>query len=221
MALLRIAVASVLFFVACAGEASPAMDPLFETAVASVGPEYLRAEQALRARGPAIASILREPLDGDDPVAQLLARVLLAWSGERRQEYDDVLEFLDYVPRRLVSTPLGAPSPVGIAGTLEDNYGDRVADLLLLRLLKTPDWPRWQVLAVLFYLESQKLPQLTAPLVRYVLAGREPEYTAKAIEVLRVTDDPGLPDKLAAERRRRGDRPLPPELAALEQRPRF
>lgn len=197
------------------------MDALFETAVVSVGPEYLRAEEALRARGPGVASILREPLDGPDPVAHLLARVLLAWTGEKKGDYDDVLEFLDYVPRRLASTPIGAPSPTGIAGTLEDNYGDRVADLLMLRLLKTPDWPRWCVLAVLYYLESQKLPQLTGALVRYVVESREGEYSARALEVLRATDDPSLPDKVAAERRRREGQPLPPGLAQLEQRRRL
>jgi hypothetical protein len=218
----RNTIAGMLFILAASRvEAVPNMDPLFEKAVVSSGAEYLQAEEALRHRGPGAEAVLRDNLQNPDPVARLIADVVLGWSGARASEYEDVLAFLDAIPGRLSRTPISVPSPTGVAGTLTQNYGDRVAGLLMLRLLKRPDWPRWRALAVLFYLEEQKLPALTAALIRFVVEIDNPEWSEAALQVLRATDDPGLRAKIAAERERARllEKPFPTALVDLEKRP--
>jgi len=218
----RNVVAAMLFTLAASrAEALPNMDPLFERAVVSSGAEYLQAEEALRNRGPGAEAVLRDNLQNPDPVARLIADVLLGWNGARAAEYEEVLTFLDDIPGKVSQTPIKVASPTGVAGTLTHNYGGRVASLLMLRLLKSPDWPRWRALAVLFYLEEQKLPALTAALIRFVVEIDNPDWSQTALQVLRATDDPGLRAKIAAERERARllEKPFPMALLDLEKRP--
>ena len=195
------------------------MDPLLEKAVVSVGPEYLEAEEALRKRPPAATAMMRDQADVD-PVARVIVDVVSSWQGPRAADYQQVLDFLEDLPYRLARTPVPTPSPTGVAGSLSDSFGPHVADLLALRLLKMPDWPRWQQMAVLFFLQEQKLPSLTAVLIRMVVETKDAEQASLAMRVISATDDPQLNVKIAAERERleKLKRALPAALSALERK---
>ena len=185
------------------------MDVLFEQAVISKGADYLAAEQGLRTQPGAAEPVLRRNLANPDGMARMLAEVLLAWTGNMAREYQQTLDYLDYLPARLARTPISSPSPTGIAGYLNKHFDGRVAEFLALRLLKSPDWPRWRVLGVLFYLKDQKLPSTTAALIRYAAETANQEFAASAVEAIRSIPDPDLRKKIAAERRRaeqRGER---------------
>ena len=128
------------------------METVFEKAVMSYGRDYLDAEQTLRDGGPAALSVLQENLQHIDPVARLMVSCLLRWMEGRAPEFQAALDYLDYIPKKLAQTPVGAPRAVGVANDLSERFGAAAVDIVALRLAKDSDWPRWKVLGVVFYL---------------------------------------------------------------------
>jgi hypothetical protein len=198
-------------------EAGSRMELLFETALNATGSEYLAAENELRREGPGVEPVLRRHLQHPDPAARLLAQVLLDGRGARAADDQSAWEYLEYLPARLARTPITAPSPTGIADYLQLHYGPRVANLLALHLLKFPNWPRWRVLGVLFYLREQKQASVTAALLRYAAETSNAEGAMEAVRAIQAAADPDLPVKLAAERDRLKTlrKPISPALASL------
>jgi hypothetical protein len=199
-------------------ETNKNMDALFEKAVVSYGKDYLEAELALRNGGSAATLFLQKNLTHPDPVARLMARCLLDWMEGNRPEYIAALNYLDTLPKILARTPITSPDPTASARYLTKHYGDRVADVLALRLVKETDWPHWRVMAVLFYLQEHHLPSTTAALIRFAAQTGNERWRDTAVQAIKAIEDPDLPAKITAERQRleKLQRVLPPPLAALE-----
>ncbi len=176
------------------------MDPVFEEAVNSSGPGYEEAERKLRDARAGALPTLRRNLHHSDPVARLIARVILDWFEGSAQDYQAALDYLDYVPRRLARTPIGNPSPLGVAAYLTQHFGARVVDLLAVRLVKGTDWPHWRVMAVLFYLRDHARPSITEVLLRFAAGTQNDEWRGAAIDAIRAAQDPDLRAKIEAER---------------------
>ena len=147
------------------------MQELFDKAVNSTGQQYLDAEQALLSAGAPVTGVLQQNLQNPDPVASLIARVLLDWKQGRGEEFNRANEYLNGLPNRLARTPITAPPPVGVAGYLSQNFGPRVAEFLAVRLLKEGGWPGWRTAGVLLYLRQQAVPSTTAALIRIPPSG--------------------------------------------------
>lgn len=198
------------------GEVS-VMDTVFQAAAASRGDPYLEAESQLRDGGTAAAEVLQGYREHPEPIARLLATTLLKWVRGQAPEYQAALEYLEYIPKRLAKTPVGAPPPTGVANELGERFGGRAADFLALRLVKETDWPRWKSLGVLLYLQRQTSPITTAALLRFVADSDDAEMRRFGAEAITAIDDPDLAGKLAVERARleAQRRPLPAELRDL------
>jgi hypothetical protein len=196
------------------------MDTMFETAVTSTGQAYLEAEKKLRDAGASAEPVLQKNLHRTDPIARLVARVILDWLQGSATDFQDALDYLDYLPERIAHTPMGDPSPVGIQGTLSDRFEARLVDLLGLRLVKGTDWPQWRVGGVILYLQEQARPSSTEPLLRFVVETRNDEWRRFALDAARASHDPDLKAKIAAERIRALalKLPFPPSLADLDAR---
>ena len=195
------------------------MQELFDKAVNSTGQQYLDAEQALFSAGAPVTGVLQQNLQNPDPVASLIARVLLDWKQGRGEEFNRANEYLNGLPNRLARTPITAPPPVGVAGYLSQNFGPRVAEFLAVRLLKEGGWPGWRTAGVLLYLRQQAVPSTTAALIRFASQTDNSAWRDTAVAAIKEAHDPALPAKLAAERQRAESRhePVPLIIADLEK----
>ena len=184
------------------GDKNVTAEQLFAMADAAKGPSYLEAERQLLDMGPHALPTLKGHSNDTDLVTRHMAQCLAGWIEEKPKEYDDALAYLSGLPERFRRTPLTAPPPTGVANYLEREYGGGVADLLALRLVKATDWPQWQVLGVVFYLEVQKAPTTIGPLIRFAVETSNDKWRDAASDAIRAAEDPKLPQKLEAERQR-------------------
>lgn len=193
------------------------MDETFALAVLSNGQDYVRAEKTLRDGGDSAKATLQKNLVNPDPIARLIAQVLLEWMGGAKPEDQKALDYLDGLPKRLASTPLTMPPPDGVAAELKNRFGGSVADLLAMRLVKGTDWPRWRSLAVIQYLQNEDLPSTTAPLIRFAADTKDDSLRNAAVAVLKNANDPELRAKINVEKLRLAmqDRVLPEGLRAM------
>jgi hypothetical protein len=190
---------------------------LFDWALGSAGPAYLRAERELLARGTAAAEAFRAGRRYPDPVGRLLAEVLLGWSEGQAPEYQQALDYLEALAKFTRTSVMRVPPISGVAAELTRRFGDRAVDLLLLRLLKEGGLPDWRVVSTLLYVKEHASPRATEALVRFAADTPNQRWRSVAVEVVASIADPALPDKIAAERRRveaRGGQ-LPAAVAAL------
>jgi hypothetical protein len=193
----------------------------FDLALGRSGQEYLNLELELRRSSQANeaerAALGQIAASHPDAVARLLARVVLDWAGPKQTDFKAALDYLDDVPIRLKKTALGFPSPTGTEGYLTFHFGDRVAELLALRLIKSAGWPRWKVNAIVFYLQAHKVRSTTSVLLRLSIESTDPEWRKFALEAVREIHDPDLPAKLAFEiaRARKLGHAVAPEVRTL------
>jgi hypothetical protein len=192
----------------------------FDRTLEAAGPDYLRGELDLRQAAPldpALNQRMREVSAHGEPIARLLAQVVLDWGGAKRADFDAALAYLDRLPGKLARTAMGKPSPTGTESYLTLHFADRVAELLALRLIKEDAWPPWKTRAVIFYLTAHRLPSTTTALIRFAIETADAESRDLAIAGVRAIGDPTQATQVAAEaaRAQRLQRPLPPEVRAL------
>jgi hypothetical protein len=173
---------------------------IFARAVVSTGDVYLDAEARLRAIGDEGLSVARSAGESLNPVERLLGQVILERGGERAREFDEVLAYLDGIGAWAAKTPRGEPSIDGIPIHLHQQYGDRVAPLLALRLIKCPQLPRWYAFGVIAYLVRERTPESTDALIYYVLGEPKQDRRRQAAAALITAADPLLYTKLRAAR---------------------
>ena len=178
----------------------------------------MEAERELRDAGAQAEPTLRANRLNPDPMAALLAQVLLNWAGAKRPDYDAALEYLDTLPARIAPTPITKPPPGGVASYIEQEFEDRVADMLALRLLKEPDWPRWRVIGVLLYLKDHPDKSTAGTILRYAAETENDEYREFAVDALKPSRGADLDVLIDAERQRVENmgKVFPNELAALK-----
>jgi hypothetical protein len=196
------------------------MNTTFDLAVEKTGPEYLGLEADLRrsARsGSQELESIRKHLTSPDPLVRLLATVLLDWAGAKESDFKSALEYLERLPVETRKTIVRVPSPTGTESYLTLRFGDRVTELLALRLVKEQDWPQWKVLAVIFYLKAHKVPSTTSALIRFAITTTNDKWRGFALEALREIKDPELSAKLAIEvtRARKLEQPVPADVRTL------
>ncbi len=194
------------------------MEALFQRAVASHGAEYLAAESELRKATPESLPVLRANTAHSDPIVRLFAAFMLDWIEGRATEYQQALDFLDGLPKRLAKTPVTTPPATAVAADLAEQFGSRIVRLIAVRLVKETNAPEWRVLTYIFYLESQRVPESTAALIRFAAETPNAKWRSFAIKAIRCFNDPDLRNKLGAERARleAEQKPPPPDLMALE-----
>lgn len=196
------------------------MDDTFALAVLSYGQDYVRAEKTLRDGGAGARATLQKNLMNPEPIARLIAQVLLEWMEGTKPEDQKALDYLDGLPKRLARTPVTMPPPSGVAVELKNRFGGRVAELLAMRLVKGTDWPRWRAEAVVLYLQDQALTSTTAPLIRFASETKDSLLRDAAVEAIKNSHDPELRAKIGAEKLRLAvqDRALPEGLRAMVPR---
>jgi hypothetical protein len=197
------------------------LENIFEEAVHAKGDMYLMKEQRLYENADKTRAILSHKTAHPDPIARLLASVLLSWFDDQQQEYLQALSYLsDYAPSYFAKTPVGSPPPEGVASFLAQHYQNRVARLLTLRLVKSENWPNWQATGVLLYLHQQKSPSTTEGLLRFAVETPNETWRKRALKAVQAIGDPALAIKVQAERERceQLDLEMPSEVDQLSPR---
>jgi hypothetical protein len=186
---------------------------VFQAAVDAEGDEYLAAEAALLASGPP-----REALEHDDPIARLLAGVLLEAAESDTQPFEAAEQYLASAERWFAGTILATPPVRGVVANLTAAFGGRLGEYLALRLVKVPAAPAWRQQTALAYLMRNPAPSATGAVLRYASAPTTPPgLQSMAAQVLASSGDAQLAAKVSAERDRlaRAGASLPDPLAAL------
>jgi hypothetical protein len=197
------------------------MNTTFDLALESSGQPYLNFELDLRREAqvdPSRADVLRKyAASYPDPIARLLAQVVLDWVGPKESDLKAALAYLDYAPVKLKPTAKGFPSPMGVESYLTLHFGDRVAELLALRLVKEAGWRHWKVVAIIFYLKAHKRSSTTSALLRFAIETEVADWRKFALEAIHEIHDPDLAAKLAFEtaRARKRGHAVPAEVKAL------
>jgi hypothetical protein len=173
----------------------------FEQALTCRDAEYVTLEIELRQLPPPAEAVFEEQLQHPDPVARLLARVLLAWVRGESKGTLRAVSYLDQLPEFLAERPYDPDGP-SAALYLTKNHEKRAAELLALRLVHSTTWPAWRVDGVLTYLQTCKLSSTTEAILRFAAEDPSPSWRARARATLLSLDDPELRAKAAAERAR-------------------
>jgi len=191
----------------------------FEQALQSFGAEYVRLELDMSRAplDPGDAAWLKEQQGSRDPAASLLATVVLNRAGPRRDDYKQALDYLEQLPAKFVGTVMRKPSGVGVEGYLTLHFEGRLAELLALRLIKEPEWPHWEVVAAILYLQTHKVPATTGALIRFAIEAPSDQQRKLAIDAIHAIGDPELPAKLMYElaRAKSLSRRVPEEVRGL------
>ena len=179
------------------------LETIFEEAVHAKRDMYLEKEQKLYKNADKARAMLHQKTAHPDPIARLLASVLLSWFDDRQQEYLQALSYLsDYAPTYFAKTPLGSPPPEGVASFLAQHYQNRVARLLTLRLVKSEKWPEWKVKGIIIYLKQQKDKSTIEGLIRFAAETQNDEWRELAIEAITEIRHPKLSIFIETERKR-------------------
>lgn len=193
---------------------------LFDAAVAAKGATYRGLERELRARGDETLGEAQRRLQDDEPVARLLARVLLVWLRPGGERLDRTLDFLDEEGAHAAGATQGTPPPFAVAKTLAREQGAAPAELLALRLVKDDDLHPWRMMTTLFYLRRHPTSHATRAVLRYLAHAQLPSWREDARQTIRAIGDPKIEHKAAAElaRLRALGHPAPAELIELAGR---
>lgn len=197
------------------------MNQDFDLALESSGQPYLNFELDLRNVAQADAAqaewLRQQAASHPDRVARLLAQVVLDWGGSKRTEFKAAIDYLDHVHARFNKTAIGYPPPIGVTHYLTEHFGDRVAELLALRLVKQTVWPRWRVAAITLYLQAHRVFTTTSALLRFAIETDGTQWRELAIEAIREIHDPEIDAKLAFEiaRARKRGLAVPTEVRML------
>jgi hypothetical protein len=193
------------------------MDAIFETAVKSTGEAYLQAEARLRAGGHEAQDTLHRNLQHPDPIARLVARVILDFMGQDAKDYQAALDYLERLPALIRETPLPVPRSDGAAQYLSEEFGDKLVELGAVRLVKGTHLPRWYVGTLVIYAQLRPSPLATEALLRFAVTTKDEVLRELAVDAIRAAADPALSAKVAAERARCQSLglPFPAELDAL------
>jgi hypothetical protein len=196
---------------------APSDAEVFRAAVEGEGDEYLAAESALLASG-SVDQILRPALQDEDPVARLVAQVVLDAAESETQPLEGAEQYLAAAERWFAPTILGTPPVRGVVSNLTATFGGRLGEYLAVRLVKVPSAPAWRQQVALGYLHDHPTPSATDALLRYASAATTaPGLQAVAARVLAASGDDRLAAKVAAERDRLASAglTLPEPVAAL------
>jgi hypothetical protein len=180
---------------------SDEIEATFARALATTDEAYFRMEEQLIDGAAEAEETIRGHLDDPDPMARLLAEVVLEATADNGQAIEKATRFLAFAERRAARSILRKPPAAGVAGTLTKAFGSRLAEFLALRLVQETQAPGWRVMTALAYLNEHRTPAATSALIRFAARTRQPQHQRAAIAVLRNIGDPELPAKLAAERR--------------------
>ncbi|MDZ8054541.1 MAG: hypothetical protein RMX68_008630 [Aulosira sp. ZfuVER01] len=168
----------------------------YQIVINSTGQAYLDAEQELIAQGESIVPFLQEQRNTADPIARLITQVILQWiiNGETFQA---CLDYFKRAEARAAGSILRAPPPEGVVNYLIKNFGDSVAPLLSVYLIKLNQiWPDWKTLSAILYLGKLDSKDWADPLIQFLFTTNNEHYLNLAVQSLAEVGDVSVLNKI-------------------------
>lgn len=179
------------------------MESLFDKLIKTTDKEYLENEIQFRQGGSNVITVLKTKLNDKDSFTRIYANTMIKWIQGNSSNNDEALSYLDKLPGMFPGSILPPiPSPTGAAETLNLRYQSSVTNILAVHLIKLPNLQHWRVMAILFYLEIQKVPEITDILLRFISETSNEEYKEIALRTIDATKDPKLEFKILQEEAR-------------------
>ena len=156
----------------------------YQIVVDSIGQPYLDAEQRLLAQGDTAATFLKNKVNEVDPQTRQIVQVILEWlSGN--EAYAAVMDYFERVEKRAASTAMLVPPAEGVANYLIQNFGESVADLLGVYLIKLESiLPIWQMSAILLYLGKLSGELAAGYLIQFIISTSNDAYRELTVSSL-------------------------------------
>lgn len=191
----------------------------FEAAVGA-NDGYLEAEAELRnavRAEPDQRALVTARLDDPDPLARLVAHVVLSDADLDESQAAQVDAYLLEVQQYYAGTPARVPPVGAVVEELTAQFGNQLGELLAVRLAKSTGPPAWRDVASLAYLTRHPTPAATEALLRYATRTAEPRLQTAAAQAVAAGRDRDLRRKLAAETSRlaAAGQTLPPTVTAV------
>jgi hypothetical protein len=156
----------------------------FQIAIDSVGHPYLDAERRLIEQGETSVTFLQQKLDEASPQSRRVIQVILEWLAGN-ETYTAVIDYFEQVAQRAAETAMLVPHAEGVSNYLLQNFGDSVAELLGVYLLKlAPIWPNWQTSGVLLYFGKLNGSTAAEPLIQFIVTTSNDTYRELAVSSL-------------------------------------
>jgi hypothetical protein len=140
----------------------------YQIAIDSRGQVYLDAEDELIKLGQSAVPFLEEQSRLTTGLSQLITHVVLGHI-QGNHPFKDALDYFDDVEQLTAGTPVMVPPPEPVAEYLFQHFGDAVASLFGVYLIKLVDiWPEWKILGVILYLGKLNSGVSADPLIQFV-----------------------------------------------------
>ena len=168
----------------------------YQIAVDSIGQPYLDAEQRLLAQGDTAISLLNNKVDEVDSQTRQIIEVILEWLAGN-ETYAAVMDYFEQVEKRAASTAMLIPPAEGVANYLIQNFGESVADLLGVYLIKLETiLPTWQTSAILIYLGELSGEAAAGYLIQFITSTSNDAYRELAVSSLVSIGDESVLDQI-------------------------
>lgn len=192
----------------------------FTAAVEAGDTDYAEAESQLREAvrtEPGQRAAVTARLDDPDPMARLVAHVVLSDADLDESQTAQVDAYLTRVERSFARTPARVPPVPAVVEELTARFGTQLGELLAVRLAKGAAAPPWRAAVSLAYLTRNPTPAATEALLRYASTTGEPRLQTAAAQAVAASRDRDLGRKLTAEQARlaASGRPLPTAVTAV------
>jgi hypothetical protein len=156
----------------------------YQIAIDSRGLVYLDAEDQLIKLGQAAVPFLEEQSRLSTGLSQLITNVVLGHI-QGSQPFKEALDYFDEVEQLVTGTPVMVPPPEPVAEYLFQHFGDAVASLLGVYLIKLVDiWPEWKILGVILYLGKLNSAVSADPLIQFISIARSEHQRKIALSSL-------------------------------------
>jgi hypothetical protein len=177
----------------------------FEAAVEAEDTGYAEAESRLREavrEEPEQRAAVAARLDDPDPMARLVAHVVLSDADLDESQTAQVDAYLARVERAYARTPARVPAVPAVVEELTARFGTQLGELLAVRLAKGSGAPLWRAAVSLAYLTRHPTSAATEALLRYAATTGEPRLQTAAAQAVAASRDRDIGRKVAAEQAR-------------------
>jgi hypothetical protein len=162
------------------------IDKVYEQALIASGYQYLEREAELRERSSeALPFLRRRQAEAQDSFDRFAAATLADWiQGKPREEYGAVMAELQAIDERLKPTPAGGIRADVAESTMTRMAGDRLTDILALRLAANALTPPWKERGALNYLFRHAKPSTLPALQSYAQRTQDPTARSFALKTV-------------------------------------
>ena len=167
----------------------------YQIVLDSVGQPYLEAEQRLVEQGESAIPFLKQKANEVSHFDKLVTQVIIEWISDD-QTFRACLDYFERAEQMVAPTPVAVPPPEGVANYLVQHFGDRVASLLGVYMVKLEHlWP-WKTRSAILYLGKLNGESSADALIRLISTTVDDTHRRLAVRSLIEVGDSNVLKKI-------------------------